>query len=85
MSHSDPLLPLVGWGSRRSRISLTSSKRPFEGVDECAPARSDAPIIEGCCTDPQMTECLEIMRLTLTTTRHPYHFISGHQRPVNHC
>jgi hypothetical protein len=81
----DPLLPLVGWGSRCSRIWLTSSKRPFEGVDECAPARSDAPIIEGCYTDPQMTECLEIIRLMLTAACQHYQFITGRQRPVNHC
>ena len=40
----DPLLPLEGWGNRRSRISPTGSKRPFEGLDECVPARSDAPL-----------------------------------------
>jgi hypothetical protein len=52
MSENAPMLPLAGLGSSRSRISLTGSKRTFNGVDEGAPARSDVLIIDGCYTDP---------------------------------
>ena len=41
----DPLLPLVGFESRRSRIALTGSKRPFEGIDECAPSEQTPPLL----------------------------------------
>jgi len=42
-------------------------------------------IVDDCYTDQQMTECSEIMRLRLITACHHYQFISGRQRPHNHC
>ena len=74
-----------GFGEQTFANLADRLEAAVQGVDECEPARSDAPIIEGCYTDPQMTECLEIMRLMLSAACHHYQFISGRQRPVNHC
>jgi len=58
MGVNDPFLPLVGLETRRSRIPLADLRRPLE-VGRLRADVAQRPIIEGCYTDPKVTEFLQ--------------------------
>jgi hypothetical protein len=80
----DALLPLVGLGTRHSRILLAGLKRLYRS----GPVRAGmitTRTFRGCDTDPKMTGCPKSLRSILTVAHRQYQFIPGRQRLVDHC